>query len=86
MNFQQVREFLESWGLGFDTPTGDSSTIPYPSVYHRMRIDAEAQYGYELSKFISSITNTMESQTYLAYDNWAAVEIDWNNRPTIHIL
>ena len=83
MQFQQVRDFLESWGLGFETPCGDSSTIPYPAVYARMQDDALKVGGKQLSKFISSITDTIESQTYLEYTDWDEIEIEWDNRPTV---
>lgn len=80
MNFQDVKEFLTSWGLHFDTPNGDSNDIPYPQVYERMRVDAFKVGGDELLKFISSITSTTDGRTYLCADLWEAVEQAWDNR------
>jgi hypothetical protein len=83
--FKQVREFLESWGLSYDTPDGDSSTIPYPAVYERMCDDAIKVGGQELRTFIGRMTDTTDSQTYLCTDNvgeagWHEIEIAWEGR------
>lgn len=78
MNFSGVRAFLESWGLGFDTPDGESSTIPYPPVYHRMQSEAKKVGGEELSRFISRVTDTTDSQTYLSADSWDEIRSAYN--------
>lgn len=72
-----VKEFLESWGLHFDTPTGDSSDIPYPWVYVRMKDDALKIGGDKLSKFVSRITDTTDSCTYLTPTSWEEVSAAW---------
>lgn len=74
MNFSGVKAFLESWGLGFDTPDGESSNIPYPAVYHRMQVDAKSVGGEELSNVISRMTDTTDSQTYLTAEDWDEIE------------
>jgi hypothetical protein len=78
MNFQAVKEFLESWGLHFDTPGGESSTVPYPAVYHRVRVDATQVGGEKLSKFVGRITDTTDGETYLAANSWKDIEEAWN--------
>lgn len=80
MDFVSVKEFLTSWGLHFDTPNGDSNDIPYPQVYERMRVDAGDVGGDELQKFISTITDTTDSRTYLTVYNWEQAEEAWDNR------
>lgn len=85
MEFKDVRAFLESWGLTFDTPDEDSSNIPYPAVYNRMCDDAIKVGGDELRKFISRITDTTDGETYLCTDNigedgWHEIEIAWEGR------
>lgn len=74
---QNVQEFLESWGLHFDTPTGDSNDIPYPEVYVRMKLDASDVGGDKLSKFVSSITDTTDGRTYLTPTSWSEVTAAW---------
>jgi hypothetical protein len=78
MNFSAVRAFLESWGLGFDTPDGDSSTIPYPAVFNRMKKEANRIGGDELSVFVSRVTDTTDSQTYLSADCWEEIRAAYN--------
>jgi hypothetical protein len=86
MTFKQVKEFLVSWGMHFDTPEKDSSTIPYPQVYGRMKDDAtndlykagrSVKDGERLAQFISRITDTTDGQTYLNLPNWTEVEKVW---------
>ena len=80
MKFKQVRSFLESWGLHFDTPDGTSNDIPYPQVYHRMKADAVSRLdGSILSQFISSITDTVDGRTYLTCNSWNEVEKAWSD-------
>lgn len=79
ITFDLVREFLESWGLGFDTPDGDSSNIPYPAVYHRMRDDARQVYGAKFSLFLGRITDTTDSETYLTPMSWVDVQTAWED-------
>lgn len=82
LNFDAVKNFLESWGMGFDTPDGDSSTLPYPEVYIRLRNDAEMlDPSGELSKFVGRITDTTDSQTYLTLTSWDEIEEFWNSFP-----
>ncbi len=85
LNFHHVRKFLESWGMHFDTPDGESTTIPYPQVYERMRRDVinipqVKVIGEEklVKKFISRITDTTDGETYLTPNNWQEVEEAWN--------
>jgi hypothetical protein len=75
--FENVKEFLTSWGLHFDTPNGDSNDIPYPQVYERMREDAGDVGGVELQTFISSITDTTDSRTYLKPFSWDEIQKAW---------
>lgn len=75
-----VREFLESWGLHFDTPDGDSSNIPYPQVYERMRRDAGDVGGIELQRFVSRITDTTDGETYLTVESWEELAEAWDSR------
>lgn len=77
--FENVKEFLTSWGLHFDTPNGDSNDIPYPQVYERMRVDAGDVGGVELQTFISSITDTTDGRTYLKPFNWDEIQKDWES-------
>jgi hypothetical protein len=70
MNYKDAQNFLESWGLSFDTPGGESSTIPYPSVYLRMRDDATKVWGEKFSQFCGRITDTTDGETYLTFDSW----------------
>ena len=79
MDFSNVKEFLTSWGLHFDTPNGDSNDIPYPHVYERMRTDAGDVGGDKLQKFVSSITDTTDSRTYLTAYSWKEVEEAWDS-------
>lgn len=82
INFDAVKLFLESWGMGFDTPDGDSSTLPYPAVYHRMKDDARMfDPSMELHDFIGRITDTTDSQTYLTLESWDEIEEYWNSYP-----
>lgn len=78
MNFSAVRAFLESWGLSFDTPDGESSTIPYPAIYTRMQKEAKKVGGEELSNFVSRVTDTTDSQTYLSADCWEEIRAAYN--------
>ncbi len=77
--FVNVKEFLTSWGLHFDTPNGDSNDIPYPHVYERMRVDAGDVGGDKLQKFVSSITDTTDGRTYLKPFTWKEVEEVWDH-------
>lgn len=77
--FTNVKEFLTSWGLHFDTPNGDSNDIPYPHVYERMKTDAGDVGGDKLQLFVSTITDTTDGRTYLKPMSWHEVEIRWNN-------
>jgi hypothetical protein len=77
ITFDQVKEFLESWGLSFDTPDGESSNIPYPAVYHRMRDDAQHVHGQDFSKFLGRITDTTDSQSYLTDSSWDDIAESW---------
>lgn len=79
MNFQDVKKFLESWGLHFDTPYGESNDIPYPQVYLRVRDDAIKVGGDKLSKFVGQITDTTDSRTYLTPSSWQEIEAAWTN-------
>ena len=79
IEFQQVRDFLTSWGMHFDTPEKDSTTIPYPQVYGRMRADVGNVWASpvdirEMLRFISRITDTTDGQTYLVVDSWDEME------------
>jgi hypothetical protein len=74
-----LQSFLESWGLSFDTPDGDSSNIPYPAVYQRMRDDATQVYGEHFSKFLGRITDTTDSETYLTPISWDEVKMAWED-------
>jgi len=80
MNFQDVKQFLESWGLHYDTPDGVSNDIPYPQVYGRMRSEAWAlgKGNPRLYNFIERITDTTDGRTYLTPESWAEVENAWN--------
>ena len=83
MTFDRVKDFLESWGLHFETNDEEcSTTIPWPQVYSRMCDDAIKVGGMELRSFIGHITDTMEGKTYLAYGDWEEIEEQWDNRPT----
>lgn len=77
MDFSNVKEFLTSWGLHYDTPNGDSNDIPYPHVYERMRFDAGDVGGPELQMFVSSITDTTDGRTYLKPFNWDEIQKIW---------
>lgn len=74
---KQVQEFLTSWGLHFDTPDGDSTNIPYPQIYDRMQEDAGYDGGEKLKRFISSITDTTDGQTYLTVSDWNEMNDAW---------
>jgi hypothetical protein len=76
-SFSNVKEFLTSWGLHFDTPNGDSNDIPYPQVYERMKEDAGDVGGDKLQQFVSSITDTTDSRTYLKPFSWKDIEEAW---------
>ena len=80
--FDNVKEFLTSWGLHFDTPEGESNDIPYPQVYERMKTDAGDVGGDKLQKFVSSITDTTDGRTYLVPDNWEEIEEAWESLDT----
>jgi hypothetical protein len=80
--FENVKEFLTSWGLHFDTPDGESNDIPYPQVYERMKTDAGDVGGDKLQKFVSSITGTTDSRTYLVSDSWEELETAWESLDT----
>lgn len=73
MTFQDVQKFLKSWGLD---PTTESN-IPYPEVYTRMCNEAYEVGGDKLEAYISSITDTTDSQTYIALETWLACEQYW---------
>ncbi len=75
--FENVKEFLTSWGLHFDTPNEESNDIPYPQVYERMKTDAGDVGGDKLQKFVSTITDTTDGRTYLTPDTWEEVEEAW---------
>jgi len=77
MDFQDVRSFLESWGLHYDTPDGESNDIPYPQVYTRMRSDALKNGTFRLYDFLDRITDTTDGRTYLTPDSWEEVEEAW---------
>jgi hypothetical protein len=77
--FQDVKLFLESWGLHFDTPDGDSNDIPYPQVFTRMMADAFEEGGKKLAHFVNNITDTTDSRTYLKANSWREIEAAWAN-------
>ena len=80
MTFQEVREFLTSWGMHFDTPEGESNDIPYPQVYIRMRDSASHRDPTgKLGRFISLSTDTTDSRTYLTFGSWDQMEESWND-------
>lgn len=79
LNFEEVKAFLESWGLHFDTPDGYSD-IPYPQVYERMKTDAGNVGGSQLQKFISCNTDTTDGRTYLCALSWEEVQEAWEKR------
>jgi len=70
LSFTNIKAFLESWGLHYDTPDGESNEIPYPQVYTRMQLDAGNMGGSELQQFISHITDTTDGKTYLVPGDW----------------
>lgn len=77
MNNINVIQFLQSWGLHFDTLNGESSVVSYAQVYLPMLYDANKQGGKRLQKFISNITNTVEDQTYLEPDTAEEIQKLW---------
>lgn len=79
ITFDNLKEFLTSWGLHFDTPDGESNDIPYPQVYERMKTDAGDVGGPRMQQFISRITNTTDSRTYISYENWYQVLDLWED-------
>jgi hypothetical protein len=79
MDFANVKEFLTSWGLHYDTQNGDSNDIPYPQVYDRMKVDAGDVGGDRLQQFVSSITDTTDSRTYLKPMSWQQVQDAWES-------
>jgi len=81
MNFQDVKLFLESWGLHYETESGESNDIPYPQVYTRMQADAFEDGGPELMQFIERITDTTDGHTYLTAASWTEIEAAWNQQP-----
>jgi hypothetical protein len=84
LSFQTVSDFLESWGLHYDTPNGESSCIPYPQVYARMCQDA-SNTDLALREVISVVTNTTDGQTYLRADSYEQLEEIVNNLTKNHI-
>ena len=79
LNATAVKLFLESWGLHFDTPDGESTDIPYPQIYGRMKDDALETGGEKLSKFVSSITGTVDGRTYLVPNTWVEIDEAWKS-------
>ena len=81
VTFEQVKEFLVSWGLHFDTPDGDSSNIPYPQVYLRMFQDVGNVFvgtdAVDVGMFVGISTDTTDGETYLFY-SWEELEEEWN--------
>jgi hypothetical protein len=78
MDFQYVREFLESWGLHFDTPDQVSTSVPF-DTYQLIRADAIQVGGMELQKFVSCITDTTDGETYISMgSNWGKIEEFYN--------
>ena len=78
LTFQNVKDFLVSWGMHFDSRDGESTNIPYPQVYERMKEDAGDVGGSELQRFISRITDTTDGETYLVPESWDYIEEFWN--------
>jgi rubrerythrin len=78
MTFQDIQKFLESWGLHFDTEHGYSTTIPYPQVFQRMMEDAQKELGIKGHNIVMSITDTMDGETYIAYDSLEDFEEDFS--------
>jgi len=64
--------------MHFDTPDQESSNIPYPQVYERMKSDAREVGGEKLARFVSRITDTTDGQTYLTADSWSGITKLWN--------
>lgn len=71
--------------MHFDTPDGESTNIPYPQVYERMRADVinipQIKLDVEVNlikKFISRITDTTDGETYLTCHTWPEIEDAWN--------
>lgn len=78
MKFDQVEDFLGSWGLHFDTSEGGSNDIPYPQVYDRMQADAKVQDpSGDLSEFISQMTDTTDGRTYLTVESPTELGSAW---------
>lgn len=79
MNFDQAKAFLENWGLHFDTEGGYSTNIPYPQPYQKMRNDAVKIGGESFSKFVGSITDTTDGESYLALHDWKEIQVAWES-------
>lgn len=76
MNFHDVSSFFESWGLHFDSQDGDSTDIPYPQVYERMRLDAKSKDN-DLYEFAGLICQTTDGRTYLNVCSIEELEQEW---------
>ncbi len=82
MKFIDVKEFLTSWGLHFDTPTWESNDIPFPQVYDRMmsdaiRVGAQLKSKNNFSYFIALETNVAYCRAHLRAENWNDLKKAW---------
>ncbi len=69
--FEQVQEFLESWGIHFYD--GHATSIPYQK-YRDMLDDAARVGGNIFYKFIGLITATKDERGYVPYPGWEQVQ------------
>jgi hypothetical protein len=74
MIFEQVKEFFLSWGM--DVSDEWKNQIAYAN-YPKLRDDATRRYGSDFGKFVSRITETTDSQTYVCAYSWDVLETSW---------
>lgn len=68
----KLGQFLESWGLHFDTPDGGPTTIPYPQVFIRMINDARPLGGDKLVDLVKESLNTIDGETFIRLVKWSS--------------
>lgn len=78
MTFDQVKEFMTSWGYHFDTPDGEANDL-IVRVFEHMKADALSEGGSKLKEFIEYITDTTDGRAYMTVDNWDEVQKTWES-------
>jgi len=86
MVFQDVKAFLESWGMY----PAEEDTTPYNKdvidnginepCFDRMLEQAEEKHGIDFARFCSRVTDATDNAFYIPFLTWKELEEAWNQK------